>query len=87
MSYLLRGFMYPSDDPHNLVLTDLMGLWAERANRLHEQSKATTAFRRALRIAVDQDKVPITEVAAALGLSRRGVGRHLDAARSLPDTS
>ncbi|WP_420614281.1 hypothetical protein [Candidatus Spongiisocius sp.] len=75
------------DDPHNLVLTDLMGLWADRANRLHEQREATTAFRLALRAAVEDDKVPVTAIAEALDISRRGVGRHLTAARSLPDTS
>lgn len=79
--------MYPTDDPHNLVLTDLMGLWADRADRLHEQREATTAFRHALRNAVDEGKVPIAQVAAALGLSPRGVRRHLEAARSLPDTT
>lgn len=87
MSYLGGGLMYPSDDPHNLVLTDLMGLWADRAHRLHEQREATTAFRLALRTAVDHDKVPVTAIAEALSISRRGLGRHLEAARSLPDTS
>lgn len=79
--------MYPADDPHNLVLADLMGLWAERAERLHKQRSATTAFRLALRAAVDDDQVPIRHIANALGISSRGVRRHLDAARSLPDSS
>ena len=79
--------MHPADDPHNLVLTDLMGLWAERADRFHKQRRATTAFRLALRAAVDGDQVPIRHVADALGISSRGVRRHLDAARCLPDSS
>ena len=76
-----------ADDSRSLVLTDLLGLWADRAARLHEQREATTAFRVALRAAVDDDNVPIRQVAKALGLSSRGVRRHLDASRSLPDSS
>ncbi|MDE0137316.1 MAG: hypothetical protein OXM57_14495 [bacterium] len=79
--------MYPADDPHSLVLTDLLGLWADRADRIREQRKATTAFRRALVSAVVADEVPILQVAKALGISSRGVRRHLEAARSLPDSS
>lgn len=79
--------MYPTDDSHSLLLTDLLGLWADRAARLHEQREATAAFRVALRSAVDEDNVPILQVARALGISSRGVRRHLDAARSLHDSS
>lgn len=81
------SFLYPSDDSRSLVLTDLLGLWADRAARLHEQREATTTFRVALRSAVEEDNVPIRQVAKALGISSRGVRRHLDASRSLPDSS
>ena len=81
------GFMYPADDSHSLLLTDLLGLWSDRSARLDEQREATAAFRAALRAAVDEDNVPVRQVANALGISRRGVRRHLDAARAFTGSS
>ncbi len=72
------------DDPQNYVIVDLMVLWTTRAERKYTMQQATVTFRRALLTAIEDDEIPISHVAAALGIDHRAVRRHLQAARALP---
>ena len=71
------------DDPQNYVMVDLMVLWTTRAERKHTMQQATTTFRRALLTAIENNKIPISQVAAALGIDPRAVRRHLSEALKL----
>ena len=74
------------DNPHNLVLSDLMLLWSKRADDLYQAKQSTTAFRHRLCEAVDDDRVPIAHIAKALTVSERAVSRHVEQGRLLSDT-